>query len=379
MRKLLALVLLAASVSTVRAQDAGMPALPDVRLVEVAGGFNRPVLVTHAGDASGRLFIVEQYGRIWIYADGALLPQPFLDVADRLSTRGNEQGLLGLAFHPDYAANGLFFINYTDRDGATAVVRYSVSADDPNRADPASAAIILQIAQPYRNHNGGHIAFGPDGYLYIGMGDGGSAGDPQGSGQNPAALLGKMLRIDINADPYAIPADNPFVNAADYAPEIWAMGLRNPWRFSFDRASGDLYIGDVGQNAVEEVNFQPADSRGGENYGWNILEGTRAYSGAAAPAGLVPPFYEYPHPEGCSVIGGYVYRGEGLPDLQGIYLFGDYCSGVVYASRRDASGNWQTMRWLDTGKIISSFGEDEAGELYLIGHMGSIYRFEPVV
>ncbi len=379
MRKLLALALLAASVSTVRAQDAGMPALPDVRLVEVAGGFNRPVLVTHAGDASGRLFIVEQYGRIWIYADGALLPQPFLDVADRLSTRGNEQGLLGLAFHPDYAANGLFFINYTDRDGATAVVRYRVSADDPNRADPASAAIILQIAQPYRNHNGGHIAFGPDGYLYIGMGDGGSAGDPQGSGQNPAALLGKMLRIDINADPYAIPADNPFVNAADYAPEIWAMGLRNPWRFSFDRASGDLYIGDVGQNAVEEVNFQPADSRGGENYGWNILEGTRAYSGAAAPAGLVPPFYEYPHPEGCSVIGGYVYRGEGLPDLQGIYLFGDYCSGVVYASRRDASGNWQTMRWLDTGKIISSFGEDEAGELYLIGHMGSIYRFEPVV
>lgn len=378
MRKLLALVLLAASAFTVRAQETGIPDPAGVRLVEVVGGFSRPVLVTHAGDASGRLFIVEQYGRIWIYADGALLPQPFLDVADRISTRGNEQGLLGLAFHPDYETNGLFFINYTDRDGATAVVRYRVSADDANRADPASAALILQIAQPYRNHNGGHIAFGPDGCLYIGMGDGGSAGDPQGSGQNPAALLGKMLRIDVNAEPYAIPADNPFVNAAGFAPEIWALGLRNPWRFSFDRATGDLYIADVGQNAIEEVNFQPAGSSGGENYGWNFLEGTRVYSRAAAPAGLTAPFFEYPHPEGCSVTGGYVYRGERLPDLQGVYLFGDYCSGMVYASRRDEAGIWQTVRWLSTNESISSFGEDEAGDLYLVGHAGSIFRFEPV-
>jgi glucose/arabinose dehydrogenase len=377
MRKLLALALLAASAFGVRAQETGIPDPAGVRLVEVAGGFNRPVLVTHAGDASGRLFIVEQYGRIWIYTGGALLPQPFLDVADRLSTRGNEQGLLGLAFHPNYETNGLFFVNYTDRDGATAVVRYRVSADDPNRADPASAETILQIAQPFGNHNGGHIAFGPDGYLYIGMGDGGSAGDPQGSGQNPTALLGKMLRIDVNAEPYAIPSDNPFVNAAGFAPEIWALGLRNPWRFSFDRATGDLYIADVGQNAIEEVNFQPAGSSGGENYGWNFLEGTRVYSRAAAPAGLTAPFFEYPHPEGCSVTGGYVYRGERLPDLQGIYLFGDYCSGMVYASRRDGAGIWQTVRWLDTNESISSFGEDEAGELYLVGHAGRIFRFEP--
>lgn len=377
MRKLLALVLMAASAFTVRAQETGILDPAGVRLVEVVGGFSRPVLVTHAGDASGRLFIVEQYGRIWIYADGVLLPQPFLDVADRISTRGNEQGLLGLAFHPDYETNGLFFINYTDRDDDTIVARYRVSADDPNRADPASAALILKIAQPYRNHNGGHIAFGPDGYLYIGMGDGGSAGDPQGSGQNPAALLGKMLRIDVNAEPYAIPADNPFVNAAGFAPEIWALGLRNPWRFSFDRATGDLYIADVGQNAIEEVNFQPAGSSGGENYGWNFLEGTRVYSRAAAPAGLTAPFFEYPHPEGCSVTGGYVYRGERLPDLQGIYLFGDYCSGMVYASRRDGAGIWQTVRWLNTNEFISSFGEDEAGDLYLVGHAGSIFRFEP--
>ncbi|MBC6936067.1 MAG: glucose dehydrogenase [Chloroflexi bacterium] len=377
MRKLLALVLLAVGAFTVRAQETGIPDPAGVRLIEVVGGFNRPVLVTHAGDASGRLFIVEQYGRIWIYTGGALLPQPFLDVADRLSTRGNEQGLLGLAFHPNYETNGLFFVNYTDRDGATAVVRYRVSADDPNRADPASAETILQIAQPFGNHNGGHIAFGPDGYLYIGMGDGGSAGDPQGSGQNPTALLGKMLRIDVNAEPYAIPSDNPFVNAAGFAPEIWALGLRNPWRFSFDRAAGDLYIADVGQNAIEEVNFQPAGSSGGENYGWNFLEGTRVYSRAAAPAGLTAPFFEYPHSEGCSVTGGYVYRGERLPDLQGTYLFGDYCSGMVYASRRDGAGIWRTVRWLDTNESISSFGEDEAGELYLVGHAGSIFRFEP--
>ncbi len=382
MRKLWFMVVVAlAGVSAVSAQDtpvttrAAAPDPAQVRLVQVAGGFQRPLLVTHAGDE--RLFIVEQYGRIHIYAGGALLPAPFLDVSALISTRGNEQGLLGLAFHPDYADNGQFFINYTDRQGATAVVRYRVSAD-PNVADAASAEIILSIPQPYANHNGGHLAFGPDGYLYVGMGDGGSGGDPQGYGQNPAALLGKLLRLDVNGETgYTVPDDNPFVNNTAYAPEIWALGLRNPWRFSFDRATGDLYVADVGQNAIEEVNFVPADSPGGENYGWNILEGTGRFSGEPVPEGLLMPFYEYTHRDGCSVTGGYVYRGAALPDLQGVYLFADYCSGVVWASYRDEAGNWQASRFLETGTTVSSFGEDAAGELYLVSHSGTVLRFEP--
>lgn len=384
MRKLLllcCLMMFGASVAV--AQDAmtsrtSPPDPANVRLAEVIGGFQRPLLVTHAGDGSGRLFIVEQYGRVHVYQNGQLLTTPFLDVSDLISTRGNEQGLLGLAFDPDYETNGTFFVNYTDTNGDTAVVRYTVSADEPNVANPRSAEIILQIQQPYRNHNGGHLAFGPDGYLYIGMGDGGSRGDPQGHGQNPATLLGKLLRLNVNdSEGYAIPQDNPFVGSDQYAPEIWAMGLRNPWRYSFDRATGDLYIADVGQNAWEEVNFQPAGSAGGENYGWNILEGTHEFSGAAVPEGLVMPFYEYSRGDGCSVTGGHVYRGETIPDLQGVYLFGDYCTGTVWASYRDDAGNWQTTRFLETGDTISSFGEDERGELYLVSHRGTIFRFEP--
>lgn len=385
MRKWLLLCLLALlNLSVVTAQETP-PVTPrttppdpaKVQLIEVVGGFQRPVYVTGAGDGSGRLFIVEQYGRIFIYQNGSLLPTPFLNVSNLISTRGNEQGLLGLAFHPDYKTNGTFFINYTDVRGNTAVVRYTVSPTDPNVADPASASIILQVPQPYANHNGGDLQFGPDGYLYIGMGDGGSGGDPQGNAQNPKQLLGKMLRIDVNSgDTYSIPADNPFVNDSNYAPEIWALGLRNPWRFSFDRATGDLYIADVGQNTWEEVNFQPASSKGGENYGWNIMEGTHPFSGAAAPEGLVMPFFDYSHQQGgCSVTGGYVYRGQAAPELQGVYLFGDYCSGFLWASVRDEAGNWQTNRFLDTGDTISSFGEDETGELYLINHGGTIFQF----
>jgi len=344
-------------------------------LRKIVSGLDEPVDLKHAGDGSGRLFVIEQPGRIRIVENGELLPDPFLDIEPLVNSRGNEQGLLGLAFYPDYAANGLFFVNYTDVNGDTVVARYAVSADDPSRADPASAKIILQVDQPFPNHNGGDLVFGPDGYLYIGLGDGGSGGDPQGNGQNLNALLGKMLRIDVNhGDPYAIPPDNPFAGRADARPEIWAYGLRNPWRYSFDRATGDLYIADVGQNAYEEVDFQPADSRGGENYGWDKYEGFHAYDGGATD-GLTMPVAEYAHAVGgCSVTGGYVYRGPSLPALNGVYLYGDYCSGQVWALYRTASG-WENPVLFNAFFTISSFGEDEVGELYLLDHGGgAVYQ-----
>jgi len=365
------------SISIVYGQDAAQVGAPDgsaYQWVEIAGGLTRPIFLTHAGDGSGRLFVVSQDGQILTWQDGQVLEQPFLDVSELVSRDASERGLLGLAFHPDYGQNGQFFINYTDIQGDTMIARYRVSSDNPNAAAQDSVSPILRIDQPYANHNGGDIAFGPDGYLYIGMGDGGSAGDPQGNGQDPEALLGKMLRIDVNDDPYAIPADNPYTSNPTFAEEVWALGLRNPWRFSFDRETGDLYMGDVGQNQVEEVNFQPADSNGGENYGWNILEGTQPYSGESVPDGLVDPFFEYSHNDGCSVTGGYVYRGESLPDLAGVYLFGDYCSGTIWASYRDTAGDWQTSLFMETEHQISSFGEDEAGELYLVDHGGSVLR-----
>jgi glucose/arabinose dehydrogenase len=373
------LAALLVGVSTVYGQDARTEA-PDgsqYQLVEVADGFSRPDFLTHAGDGSGRIFVVEQDGRIWILKDSETLETPFLDVRDIISRDASERGLLGLAFHPDFEDNAQFFINYTDSQGDTVIARYLAATDDPDVAAPSSAEIILTIHQPFANHNGGDIAFGPDGYLYIGMGDGGSGGDPEDNGQNPEALLGKILRIDVNSgDPYGIPDDNPYADDPVNAKEIWALGVRNPWRFSFDRETGDLYIGDVGQNQYEEVNFQPADSKGGENYGWNIVEGFHNFSGAAVPDGLTDPFFEYSHSDGCSVTGGYVYRGEALPDLQGVYLFGDYCSGTVWASYRDAEGAWQTDVFLQSGSQISSFGEDESGELYLVNHGGSVLRFE---
>jgi glucose/arabinose dehydrogenase len=377
-------LMLVVGVGMVHGQDTARTTAPDgskYQLVEVASGLTRPVFLTHAGDGSGRMFIVEQDGSILIMKDGKLLETPFLDVSKIVSRDGNERGLLGLAFHPDFKNNGQFFIDYTDTQGDTAIARYTVSTDNPDVAAPDSAEIILHIDQPYPNHNGGDILFGPDGYLYIGMGDGGSGGDPQGNGQNSGVLLGKILRIDVNGTDgdkaYAIPADNPYVNNPALAPEVWAMGVRNPWRYSFDHQTGDLYIGDVGQNQYEEVDFQPADSKGGENYGWNITEGLHQYSGAAVPDGLVSPFFEYSHGDGgCSVTGGYVYRGKALPDLQGVYLFGDYCSGNVWASYRDAAGAWQTNLFMKTQFQISSFGEDESGEVYLINHGGSVLRFE---
>ncbi len=345
---------------------------PAVSLTRVAGGFSQPLLVTHAGDGSGRLFVVERGGLIRIVRNGAVDPQPFLDVSTRVRTRGTEQGLLGLAFPPDYATRGHFYVNYTDKSGGdTRVARYRIGAD-PDVADPASAHVLLRQSQPYANHNGGHLAFGPDGYLYIGLGDGGSGGDPQNNAQNPRTLLGKLLRIDVEsgADPYAIPPDNPFGN------EIWALGLRNPWRFSFDRAAGDLYIADVGQNAYEEVNFQPADSRGGQNYGWNVMEGMHCYKGAGCDrTGLTAPVAEYANGSGnCSITGGYVYRGAQYPSLQGVYVYGDFCSGRLWGLRRGASG-WENAHLLDSGLRLSSFGEDESGNLYLVDFgKGDLHR-----
>lgn len=355
------------------------------QLVEVASGFSRPLYVTHAGDDSGRLFVVEQSGKIKIiHQDGTIVETPFLDVSslisqEALGTGYTERGLLGLAFHPDYANNGIFFINYTDRNGSSVLARYTVSVDDPNVADPNSAFLMMLVEQPFANHNGGHMAFGPDGYLYISLGDGGSGGDPQGNGQNLGTLLGKILRIDVDGEePYGIPPDNPFVSNADARGEIWAWGLRNVWRFSFDRETGDLYLADVGQNAWEEVNFQPASSAGGENYGWNAYEASTYYSGQEPASDVVMPVAEYSHGTGgCSVTGGYVYRGQAIPALQGYYFFGDWCSGTLWTARQTEGGSWEYSPSLESGRQVSSFGEDEAGELYLVDYDGVVLRFAP--
>jgi glucose/arabinose dehydrogenase len=333
------------------------------------GDFFRPVDVQDPGD--GRLFVVQQQGTIVVYRDGAALPEPFLDIRDRVGAFANEQGLLGLALHPDFASNGLFFVNYTDLNGDTMISRFQASAD-PDRADVSTEMILIRFDQPYPNHNGGGMVFGPDGYLYIGSGDGGSAGDPHGNGQRLDTFLGKILRVDVEqGDPYAIPLDNPFPSR----PEIWAYGLRNPWRFTFDALTGDLYIADVGQNNWEEVNFQPAGQAGGANYGWNILEGTRPYAGGAAE-GLTPPVAEYSHDLGCSITGGVVARDPALPELTGVYLYGDYCSGLVWGLVRDAAGAWQNAPLFETGVRVSSFGQGRGGEIYLLDLNGGLYHLE---
>lgn len=346
-------------------------------------GLVRPLYLTHANDQSNRLFVVEQGGKVYVMGtDGAF--NTFMDVSnlisvDALNPNYTERGLLGLAFHPQFASNGAFFINYTEANTHdTIVARYLVSADDPNRADLTSAVELLRVAQPYPNHNGGHMAFGADGYLYISMGDGGSAGDPQNYAQQTSTLLGKILRLDVDAPPYAIPADNPFVNDPASKAEIWAYGVRNVWRFSFDRANGDLYLGDVGQNTYEEINYHAFGTPNGANYGWRIYEGLHYYTGGNDPANLVMPIAEYSHADGhCSVTGGYVYRGGNIPSLQGIYLFGDFCSGQIWTTYRDTSGAWQTSRLLDSPYTIASFGEDEAGELYIVDYTGQIIRLDP--
>jgi glucose/arabinose dehydrogenase len=354
----------------------------DSSFTQIVTGLNQPVGVTHSGDGSGRLFVIEKGGFIRLVENGQLLPEPFLDVSALMTPEPkSEQGLLGLAFHPDYKNNGTFFIYYThhhkkENEAAdTVLARYQVSGD-PTKADPASGRIILTIEQPFWNHNGGHIAFGPDGYLYIGTGDGGDGGDPQENAENLTKLLGKLLRIDVNADTYTVPADNPWKPESGAATEIWAYGLRNPWKFSFDRATGDLYIGDVGQDHYEEINFQPAASKGGENYGWNQMEGLHCFENPDCnPNNYVLPILEYPHGEdGVSVTGGFVYRGTEAPDLAGAYIFADFASGKIWTAR-DNEGVWTRELLEQTSFMVSSFGEDEAGEIYLTDFGGgALYR-----
>jgi len=333
----------------------------------VVSGLERPVDLQHASDGTGRVFIIEKVGHIHIVQDGQLIDAPYLNITDRVGSRGNEQGLLGLAFHPNYAENGLFFVNYTDNSGDTVISRFRVTGD-PNVADPSSETILLRVGQPYGNHNGGVLAFGQDGYLYAGLGDGGSAGDPQGNGQRLDTLLGKILRLDVDsAEPYAIPSDNPFGN------EIWAYGLRNPWRMSFDSQTGDLYVGDVGQGAWEEINFVLAGTPGGINFGWKYFEGTHKYEGAPPQdTQFEPPIAEYDHGQGCSVTGGYVYRGE-IPEWNGIYFYGDYCTGNVWGLIRSDEG-WQNQVLFSGVGRITSFGQDESGEVYLVLDSGQVLR-----
>lgn len=367
----------------------------------VGSGLSLPVFLTHAPEDASRLFVVQQGGQIRVIENGALLTAPFLDITSRVLS-GGERGLLGLAFHPDYAANGYFYVNYTRQtDGATVIARFTVTSD-ANIADADSEAILLTIAQPASNHNGGMIAFSPnDAYLYIGMGDGGSGNDPfgtTGNGQNPAALLGKMLRIDVDLRPgntpgpggnYAIPADNPFVGVSGTREEIWSLGLRNPWRWSFDRVTGDLYIADVGQNAREEVNYAPGTSDGGENYGWRIFEGDRCNTPTATQTdcdALAPfataPVHTYVNPDdGRAVTGGYVYRGNGIPGMRGRYLFSDSSSsrfwsfkiiGGIAVDPLEHTSELVTSA-TPVGSVVS-FGEDLAGELYVVDRSGRIYR-----
>jgi glucose/arabinose dehydrogenase len=344
----------------------------------VASGVTSPVDIQFPKDGTDRMFIVEQPGRIRVVEQGQVLARPFLDMTDRVDSQGNEQGLLGLAFDPRYGENGQFFVDYTDKHKQDVIARYHVSSD-PNAADPTSETILVSVDDPFTNHNGGVLAFGPDGYLYAGLGDGGGAGDPLGNGQNVNSLLGSILRLDVeNGEPYAIPANNPFAQGGG-KPEIWAYGLRNPWRLSFDRTMGDLYIGDVGQDSWEEVDFLPAASPGGTNFGWNFREGNHAFAGSPpATLHLTYPVAEYSHREGgCSITGGYVYRGQ-LQAWQGIYFYGDYCSGKIWGLRNAAASDkpaeWSSRLLFQTGSSITTFGQDTAGELYFADRSGTIYR-----
>jgi glucose/arabinose dehydrogenase len=352
-------------------------AAASIDLVPVhTGTVASPVGIVNAGDA--RLFVIEQAGRIRIISGGAVLPTPFLDVSTLLSTTGGERGLLGLAFHPNYPANPSFYIDYTETDGDIVIARYTVSGD-PNVANAAGTPILTIPHSSESNHNGGQLQFGPDGYLYIAVGDGGGGGDVPNNAQNINVLLGKILRIDVNAPLYAIPATNPFAGATPGLDEIWAFGLRNPWRFTFDRVTNDMYIGDVGQNATEEIDFQPASGGGGRNYGWRLMEGSNCFnpSSGCNPGGLILPILEYGHNPECSVTGGYRYRGP-QPSIAGTYFYADYCSGRIWGATLSGS-TWSSVELLDTSLLISTFGEGSNGELYLADQGGGkIYRIDSI-
>lgn len=366
-----------ASVATAapRTEDAR----PPIPLTRVVGGIPDALYVTGAPGESSRLYVVRQSGTVRIVRRGRLLAQPFLDLRG-ITRSGGEQGLLGLAFHPDYAENRRLFVNYTDLAGDTWISEYR--ADSLNRVDTATARPLLRIEQPYSNHNGGHLAFGPDGLLYIATGDGGDAGDPQGNGQDTGSLLGKILRIDVDrrddGRAYAIPEGNPFSSGGG-RPEIFAYGLRNPWRFSFDRATGDLWIADVGQGRIEEVNRLAAGTGAGANLGWNAYEGRSPFAGPGAVEGraVTWPVAQYSHSRGCSVTGGYVSRGRRAATLRGRYVFADYCTGELWSMRagpRPGGLRRETARLTTTLRNVTSFGEGTGGDLYVISG-GGVWRF----
>ena len=364
-----------------------------LKLKTIAEGFSKPLGIANAGDGSNRLFIIEKQGTIRVVENQTLLESPFLDISNKVGSSGDEQGLLGLAFHPDFADNGFFFVNYTNLNGDTAISKFSASDSGLNTANPESELIILTIDQPREYHNGGHLAFGPDGHLYISTGEGGNTFNTQ----DKTSLLGKILRINVDkGEPYSIPEDNPSIGDTEARGEIWALGLRNPWRFSFDRSTGDMFIGDNGEDLYEEINFVPAGSSGGYNYGWPHFEGdhctkdvyaeSKKYFGYAdCEFEYDTPVFEYLHepPDltltgDCSgsVIGGYVYRGEEYPVLDGIYFFADFCTGTIRGMIKDESGNWQTtvLRLQDPNLLPSSFGEDEKGELFLVSINGFLFK-----
>jgi glucose/arabinose dehydrogenase len=356
-----------------------VPGIPELGARLIASGFETPLdLQSVPGDR--RLYVVEQGGRIRVVLDEEVRPTPFLDISDRIRS-GGERGLLGLAFHPDFTSNGLFYVNYTNPSGDTHISEFGATSAD--QADPASERLLLVVPQPFRNHNGGALAFGNDGFLYIALGDGGSGGDPLGSGQSLGTLLGKILRIDVDSGaPYAVPSDNPLVSTAGAEPEIWAYGLRNPFKVAFDRATGDLYIGDVGQGAREEIDVGLASRGGGENYGWNTTEGTLCYSPRTGcdTSGITMPVAEYDHDQGCSVTGGVVYGGCRMPDLVGTYFYSDYCTGFVRSFRLAGETAGEERDW--TGGVgdlgsVSSFGVDGEGEVYVVSYGGQVYRLEP--
>lgn len=361
-----------ASTERARAQGSTLPA---IGFESIFSGLNRPVDYIDARDGTGRFFIVEQDGRILVSIGGELLSTPFLDLTDQVST-GSEQGLLSIALDPGFAGNSRVFVSSTDTDGNSQIVRYTADPADANQLDPNSATTILTLDQPYPNHNGGDLVFGPDGYLYIGFGDGGGQGDPDHRAQNPAILFAKILRIDVSGkhEPYGIPTDNAFVDDPKFAPETFAWGFRNPWRFSFDRETGDLWIGDVGQDKIEEIDRIPKGTSG-QNFGWSIMEGDECYDADTCDkTGLTMPVAQYTHEYGCSVIGGYVYRGTALPALAGIYLFADYCSGNLWGLIPNGKDAWTISGILATRFNPSSFAQDAKGELYLCDLNGGIYR-----
>lgn len=352
-----------------------LPAM--LKLVPVVSSLSSPLFLTaQAGD--GRLFVVEQAGRIRVVKNGQLLATPYLDIRSKL-TSGGERGLLGMAFHPNFASNGFFYVDYTDLNGNTEIERYHATPS-ADVADAASASHVLGFTQPFSNHNGGMLLFGPDNMLWIGTGDGGSGGDPQGNGQKLTTLLGKMLRINIDAagTAYSIPSNNPYTGTAGARAEIWGIGLRNPWRYAFDRPTGMLYVADVGQGAWEEVHAVSA-TRAGVNYGWNTMEGLHCYGNTTcSQTGLDLPVLEYDHGQGCSITGGYVYRGTAIPGVVGHYFYSDYCTGFL-RSFKLANGVATEKRTWDVGNVgnVLSFGEDSAGELYVLSGNGTVYRLSP--